>query len=113
MCASFLNKTRVNTGTNAEKEGDEDDNDVIMPQNATNLTQEFFFECQCGLLVGGACSEWQQVCIDEGFDDIEGGYIEVDEGFIEMDERFSPGSINAGLSAMVATSLAVGSALLL
>ena len=72
-----------------------------------------FFECQCGLLVGGACSDWQQVCIDEGFDDIEGGYIEVDEGFIEMDERFSVGNINAGLSAMIATSLVLGSALLL
>jgi hypothetical protein len=105
MCASFLNKTRVvNTGTNAEKEGDEDDNDVIMPQNATNLTEKFF-ECQCSLLVGGACSDWQQVCIDEGFDDIEGGYIEVEDGFIEMDEKFSVGNINALLSAMVATSL--------
>jgi hypothetical protein len=112
MCASFLNKTRVNTGTNAEKEGGEDDNGVIMPQNATNLTEEFF-ECQCGLLVGGACSDWQQVCIDEGFDDIEGGYIEVEDGFEEMDKRFSLGNINAGLSAMVATSLVVGSALLL
>ena len=113
MCASLLNKTRVNTGrTNAENEGGEDDNDVIMPQNATNLTEEFF-ECQCGLLVGGACSDWQQVCIDEGFDDIEGGYIEVKDGFIEMDEKFSVGNINARLSAMVATSLVVGSALLL
>lgn len=114
MCASFLNKTRVNTGTNAEKEGGEADSDVIMPQNATNSTEaEEFFECQCGLLVGGTCSDWQQVCIDEGFDDIEGGYREVDDGFIEMDERFSVGNINARLSAMVATSLVVGSTLLL
>jgi hypothetical protein len=82
-----------------------------MPQNATNLAEEFF-ECQCGLLVGGACSDWQQVCIDEGFDDIEGEYIEVEDGFVQMDERFSVGNINARLSAMVvANSLVVGSAL--
>ena len=112
MCASFLIKRVNNTGTNAEKEGGEADNDVIMLQNTTNTTEEFF-ECQCGLLAGGACSDWQQVCIDEGFDDIEGGYIQVDEGFIEMDERFSVGNINAGLSAMVATSLVLCSALLL
>ena len=115
MCANFLNKTSVNrTGTDTEEaDGDDEKNDV-MAKNATNLTIEEFFECQCGLMSGGECSSWQRVCADEGFDDIEEGFIEMDEGFAEMDERF--GSSNARLSRLqfvvavvsVSASLSVG-----
>ena len=82
MCASLPSKSVTNrTGTFEEEEA---------TNNATNdTTMEELFECQCGLMAGGVCSEWKRVCVDEGFDDIEGGFSEMDEGFAEMDERFS------------------------
>ena len=82
MCASLPSKSVTNrTGTFEEEEA---------TNNATNdKTMEELFECQCGLMAGGVCSEWKRVCVDEGFDDIEGGFSEMDEGFAEMDERFS------------------------
>jgi len=88
MCANFLNKTSVNrTGNfdsasyNSNNDGEEDNEMMTNAINATNI--EEFFECQCGLMSGGACSSWMQVCVDEGFDEV---FDEVEKNSIDMDE---------------------------